>query len=469
MEPFPWRVARPLTRAQRACVAARLSALLRWQRDLRRWAAPGGGGCPNGTPFVSLYARGRLTGCFGSNEGSAAERLTRAFLRALEDARFGAVSRSERDELAAQVSYPVARRRVRPERVLAELEVGVHGVALAPPGAQTIVLLPHVARDAGLGPLAFLEAAAQKAGLAKDGWRDATVTLFETEDVVTRLRAATAGNDPRARAARWLARLVARDGAVTFAVDARKRETHRLGPMHHGRAAVVVAALAGSTTAGARTAAARARARLVRDLRAGLAGQPVAGFPDHPAVVAGTCALACLAGAGLERELAQWVDQRPEVRQNLWHCGQVALALGEQAPAALWQATVADLERAPWAPWTLMAARTRGDGAIVARCERVVVASIRATGPHVGGASVTPVPELALTALAAESLAQSRSRAAARAVERARQFLLRWQHGPSARAALAHELVDGAFPASPVLDLARGDVTGHALLALGPA
>jgi hypothetical protein len=80
---------------------------------------------------------------------------------------------------------------------------------------------------------------------------------------------------------------------------------------------------------------------------------------------------------------------------------------------------------------------------------------------------VTVVPEIALTALAVESLAGSRRPAARSARARARAFLLRWQLlGPRLRAALDAPSIAGAFPISPVDERARVDVTAHAVLAL---
>jgi hypothetical protein len=159
---------------------------------------------------------------------------------------------------------------------------------------------------------------------------------------------------------------------------------------------------------------------------------------------------------------------RPELAQDAWHAGQVAYALGRRSPASLYRACVDDLETRPWAPWTALAAREMGDAKVVVTCERALVDALRSTAPHHGGASVTGIPEIALTAVAIEALAGLSSAAARHAVERGRAFLRRWQLGPRTSASLDPKVCRGAFPASPVASLLRCDVTGHALLALDP-
>ncbi len=79
---------------------------------------------------------------------------------------------------------------------------------------------------------------------------------------------------------------------------------------------------------------------------------------------------------------------------------------------------------------------------------------------------MTPVPEVALTALSIEALVRSGSATRA-AVARGRDFLRSLQLvGHRLYGALDPALARGAFPTSPIADVLRGDVTGHALLAL---
>ncbi len=77
------------------------------------------------------------------------------------------------------------------------------------------------------------------------------------------------------------------------------------------------------------------------------------------------------------------------------------------------------------------------------------------------------MPEIALTALTIEALTPVRSRQAHAACERGRAFLRCWPlTAQSIPAALDPALCTGAFVATPITPLLRGDVTAHALLAL---
>jgi hypothetical protein len=201
-------------------------------------------------------------------------------------------------------------------------------------------------------------------------------------------------------------------------------------------------------------------------LRRALEGAAVPGWPEDPERATGTVALAVLAGVPLHDELLALVRARPG-RRGAWHAGQVVAALGTRAPADLWAACVADLDARPFAPWTLMAATARGDAPVQDRVACALVDSIRVARPHRGGASITPVPEVALTAVAVEALARVGTAGARAAVRRGRAFLAHTQLvEPRLYAALDPALARGAFPASPVVDVLRCDVTAHALLAM---
>jgi AMMECR1 domain-containing protein len=465
---FPWRpLRRALNNAQRTKVRSNVAALLRWQRDLERW--PRCKGLPDATPFVSLYAAGRLCGCIGSDEGAPGERVARAFVQASADVRYGGIAPDERDTISAQVSYARNPRRTKAKHVLEMLEMGTHGVAMAwseQPGAPQL-LLPQVARDEGLSAEQMVQTLAIKSGLDEGAWRDAEIIVFETDDVVVQLRTSRKKNHHSATdlAARWLATLIHDDGSITFAIDGRRRQHHAVGLMHHGRTALVIQALAAHRRAPKRVA--RARNRLATDIGMALKGRLVSGWPDEPAMAVGTVALACLAGAKLMQPLSELVRSTRGIERHAWYAAQAVIALGKAAPPKLWRACVADLKHRPWAPWTAMAAHIRHDRAVYARCEKPLIDSIATTAPHVGGALVSRVPECAQTAVVAEALRASKSAAGRRAAKRARDFLLRWQLTPQhIPAALDAAMVTGAFPLSPVIDIARCDVTAHALLAL---
>jgi AMMECR1 domain-containing protein len=458
-------LARPLTRGQREGIAAHIRALLAWQRTLSRWpAAPR---APDATPFVTVYARGALRGCFGSHEGAPGERLGRAFLRALEDSRYGAVRAEERDGLAVVVSYVRSFRVIDPELVAGQVEPGNEGLGVVVEGRPPVVLLPHVARDGRTGAMDMASVLARKAGL--ESWEGATVFALRTDDVVVRCDDRRPSEGPRAdardRAAAWLAGLVDRRGAVTFAVDARRRERIAHGRMSHGRAAVAVRALA--KHGGRDRAVGRAREWLAREVEAATRGRPPEGWPTEPATIAGTLALASFAGLDVRAELLA-IAGHESLRAAPWHAAQVVAALTWEAPATLWKACIEDLSARPWAPWTLIAARALDDADVVSRTSRALCDSIRSSPPHEGGCGPREIPEVALTALVVEAidgLSDARP-----AIARARRFLLASQLMRSSMPApLDPDLADGAFPASPVLvDVLRCDVTGHALLALLP-
>jgi hypothetical protein len=393
--------------------------------------------------------------------------VTRAFLMALHDRRFGGVDPADREGLVAQVSYVRRPELVNPETAPEQLELGTHGVALIAASGACSLLLPHVARDGAMGARAMLSALVRKMGLAEDAWMNGALYAFDTEDVVVRAAAARPRSGVGAgAAAAWLASLVGDDGAVTFAVDPRTQRAVPVGEMQHGRAAVVVQALAAS---GRRysAAAGRARRRLEADVRAGLAGEAVAGWPSDPDVVLATVAFAVRAGVPLARELRTLAETHSGSR-SAWHAAQVVSALGPLAPEALFAICVDDLSRHPFAPWTLLAAQARGDDTVALQAARGLANFLRREPPHLGGASITPVPETALTAVAVEGLAGHRAAWARAAVARGRAFLARRQLvGPRIYAALQPAACHGAYAASPIADLLRCDITAHALLAMG--
>jgi AMMECR1 domain-containing protein len=460
---FPWRSLRaPLSDEERGAVRQALERLLRWQASLG--AFPRVKDAPNATPFVSIYARGKLYGCMGTEEGAPGERLCRAFLRALEDVRFGTIFPEQRRDLTAQVSYPIDPEEIDLDSVAVEIEPGTHGIACVREGAIPVNLLPMVARDNALDPPRFLELLGRKAGLGGARFQGSHIFRFRTEDVAaTQQRAPSAFGDPIEEACDWLARLIASDGRIEFAIDPRSRKRMHSGIMRHGRLAVALQALAGSKLHARHVA--RAKSWLEREIASALRGDAVEGWPDHPAVVAGTLALASQAGIDLAEPLSQYAN-KPELAANAWHAAQVISVLAKRSPAQLVRACVADLDHRPWAPWSLLAARALGDAELIGRCERPLVEALRSRAPHRGGASVTSVPETALTAISIEALAGLRSKEAKSAALRGQDFLRRWQLRANVAASLDPLLCRGAFPASPVQSLLRCDITAHAVLAL---
>jgi AMMECR1 domain-containing protein len=463
--PFAWKsLRRRLGEDTRAELTASVLGLLRFQETLKGWRPVRS--APDATPFVSLYVRGQLRGCYGCADGPPAERLVRAFFRAANDGRFAALAPEERGSIDAQVSYPRRPLRLDPETAADEVEVGTQGVAFVRDRAPAVIVLPHVARDERLGARELLAALLRKARSSADALRDGALYAFETEDVV--ISRTSTGRRPRASgtaaAAEWLATLVDAEGAITFAIDSRSRRPVPFGEMHHGRAAVVIQALAAHGKHPSLVM--RARRRLAADIRAGLGGAQVDGWSDNPELVAGTLALAVLAGVPLVSDLLAFIGGQRRPRAA-WHAAQVVAALGRRAPDDLWAFCIADLDRRPFAPWTLIAADARGDRVVSLRVARVVADGLRVGRPHRGGASMTPLPETALTALCVEALARQSAPWSRAAVARGREFVARRQLlGPLIPAALDPRLAHGAFSASPVVDLLRCDITAHALLAM---
>jgi len=453
MSRFPWgALGRALSVRERGVLGRSLSAMLRWQRDLGRW--PPLAAAPNATPFVSLYARGVLKGCMGSQEGAPAERVARAFLLALGDLRMGGLAPADRDELSIELAYVTEARKIALGHARTLIAPGEDGLALVRAGAPSVLLLPEVAREERLDADGLVDALARKAdvpGAALEGAGD--VWAFKTESVAAHGAESSGPPSGVDAAAAWLAARVGRDGAVSFSVDARARDIQMSGPMHLGRAAVVVRAL--EAHGGYAHTVSRARRWLAQKLLRAGGTTPEA---------LGELALGALAGALPSRTLVERL-RGADVAAVPWHAAQVVAALGMDAPSEIWDACVRDLDARPWAPWTAIAARARGDRAALARVTRALAASIHLRGPHAGGAAVAAVPEVALTAIAAEALAGSRHGAALRA---ARGFLQRAQIDATRRAVLDPSLGHGAFPLSPVADSLRCDVTAHAVLALLP-
>ena len=165
---------RSLDARDRLAISRTVRGLLAWQRALASWRPAAR--APDATPFVSLYARGVLRGCFGSSEGSPPDRLVRAFLRALEDTRYGMVHADERSEFDVAVSYPRSLRVVSPARIADEVEPGRDGLIVLRGGSPAVLMLPAVARDAGVSALGLLDLLRRKAKLAD--WGGATLLAW---------------------------------------------------------------------------------------------------------------------------------------------------------------------------------------------------------------------------------------------------------------------------------------------------
>ncbi len=484
---FEGELARALPDRDRRRVEEDLRDLLAWQVDLVNWKKPRSR--VDAMPFVALYARGKLCGCFGAGGKDPGERLARAFLLALHDVRFGGIPDAARADLAAEVYYA---RHVTPTDAVqleAEFELGTHGLGVQRGRAAEVpvFLLPSVARDNGYGARAMLEALVRKAGIGK--LEDGAFFTFEVERVVARLERLSAGTLRRRRlgspprkqgkghlkkapiadtAAAWLARLVQKDGSLLFAIDARTGVATRTGEMHHARVAAAVQALA--LHGGYPALVFRARERLALDAKRALAGTAIEGWPGDPAKVGGTLAHLVRAGVDAKRALLA-MSESPQVLRMPWHAAQVATALERDAPRSLVLACISSLEARPWAPWTVLALSGRETAApadALSRAVEALVASVRTEGPHRGSVNVTPVPEVAVTALTVEALRSVRpTRSVRGAILRGLAFISAWQvTADRAPAAFSLDASVGAFVGTPISSSLRADVTAHAYLAL---
>jgi hypothetical protein len=474
---------RELSARARLELRGELARLLRFHRTLA--GSPSRVRAPRASPIVAIYARGVLRGCAiwrGTQPGG--ERLARAFLAATASLR-------EERELAVQVFYA---RQARWLDDPASLDIGREGVALVRRDAAPVLLMPQVARDHAVDARGMLALLAHKAGLARDRdadsgpaeaglagdlWRrlprGARLAAWTVESVVAREgedvegaseRAAVRSNATAADyAAAWLARMVDARGAVAFAIDARARVLQPQGELWHARSAVAIEALAAH--GGHTSSVSRARRWLGGEVSRALRGSRIAAWPTDRATVAGTIALCCLAGIPAHDRLlslvadGRWRDLATSPAWP-WHAGQIAAALARSTPPDLWTACLATLPA--FAPYVALAARAIGDEPVYRRAATSVAKFIRLEPPHAGGSSATALPETALTAVAAHALAHSRHRAehsAALSFIHARQLL------PSRiSASLDPTLALGGFTGSPIDDILRADITGHALLAL---
>ncbi|HEY3236358.1 MAG TPA: AMMECR1 domain-containing protein [Polyangiaceae bacterium] len=452
----------PLSDDERQAVKEQLRGLLEWHRDLRRW--PPLRPPPQATPIVSLYARGSLLGCSGLDAGPRDERLTRAFLQTLGDRRFGGIGPDLREELVLQVSYLHSVEPCSRARIAEQVEVGTHGLALVPEGATPSLLLPDVACDHHWGPAEFLKALEHKSGMKESAWPDRGLFTFETERVSARLGSESRfASGTMEAAASWLGARVDDAGNVDFGFDPRTGSADGEPVFYDGRVAILIRAL--FTQPAQRGAAVRARRRLEQRLNLALSGTPPAGWPKSLPEIAGTLALASLAGMDVEPRLAV-LCQSSELEASPWHAAQVIAALGPRAPPALFRVCINHLEREPWSPWTAFAAKALGEHQVLERVIGRLVELVRSQRPYLGGVG-HEVPEIAPTAATVEALGLLSSSEAERATRHALGFIRRHQlRGDDCPAAVDPKMVHGAFPISPVQDFLRVDVTAHAVLAL---
>lgn len=121
-----------------------------------------------------------LRGCIGRIETPDALHRTVVEVAegaALRDSRFPPLTLEELSRVRIEVSALTALRSVGGPQ---EIEVGRDGVHLTR-GQHMAVFLPQVATEQGWGVDRLLEMLALKAGLPRDGWRDAELATFRAE------------------------------------------------------------------------------------------------------------------------------------------------------------------------------------------------------------------------------------------------------------------------------------------------
>lgn len=133
--------------------------------------------------FVSLHLDGELKGCIGTFQADAPLVETvreMAIAAATGDPRFRPLAKGELDFVDLEISVLGPRRPVADP--LTEIEVGVHGLAIAR-GWSRGVLLPQVATEYGWDVEEFLHHVCRKAGLPGDawGWPETKLELFTAQ------------------------------------------------------------------------------------------------------------------------------------------------------------------------------------------------------------------------------------------------------------------------------------------------
>ncbi|OGX29415.1 MAG: hypothetical protein A2705_03765 [Omnitrophica WOR_2 bacterium RIFCSPHIGHO2_01_FULL_52_10] len=141
--------------------------------------------------FVTIHRQGRLRGCIGNILGRGPLYHTvrdMAIAAAANDPRFEPVQAGELKELAVEVSVLSKPRVIQNSD---EIVLGKHGVIVSQGPRHQGVFLPQVATETGWSKEEFLnQLCAQKAGLARDAWKDPktkieifTAQVFGEKDV----------------------------------------------------------------------------------------------------------------------------------------------------------------------------------------------------------------------------------------------------------------------------------------------
>jgi AmmeMemoRadiSam system protein B/AmmeMemoRadiSam system protein A len=129
--------------------------------------------------FVTLHQEGKLRGCIGKMEAEMPLWETvqqMAISAATRDHRFEKITPAELPMLDVEISVLTPLRRI---NKIDEIVPGKHGVFIRK-GKSSGTFLPQVAETAGWNTLQLLQhCAADKAGIGRDGWKDAEIYVYE--------------------------------------------------------------------------------------------------------------------------------------------------------------------------------------------------------------------------------------------------------------------------------------------------
>lgn len=126
--------------------------------------------------FVSLHRHGKLRGCIGIVEPMEPLGKTIAHCAvsaAREDPRFASLRPEEVEDVEIEVSLLSEPELIAPENIV----IGQHGL-LIEQGRRRGLLLPQVAVEHHLDPVAFLSETCRKAGLPTDAWRSKETEIY---------------------------------------------------------------------------------------------------------------------------------------------------------------------------------------------------------------------------------------------------------------------------------------------------
>ena len=132
--------------------------------------------------FVSIhnYSNLRLMGCIGFIEpiyGLSDAVIKAAKAAAFQDSRFKSVIEGDLNKIVFEVSVLTTPRLVTD---IKKIKIGREGL-IVEKGNHKGLLLPQVAVQYGFSVIEFLEQTSIKAGLDKDGWKDAKVYMFQAQ------------------------------------------------------------------------------------------------------------------------------------------------------------------------------------------------------------------------------------------------------------------------------------------------